>query len=123
MTLFRNKGWTAIINDNLADMVLFMISVMIGLFTGLVGFVVASLDKNIFAEFGFESPGGIGFMFGFFIGLILSSIMLGVVESAVSTCVVCFAESPAEFEQNHPDLSLQMRDAWRSSWPAEYGSF
>lgn len=123
VTLFRNKGWTTIINDNLADMVLFMISVLIGLFTGLVGFIVASMDQNIFADLGYESSGGIGFLFGFFIGLILSSIMLGVVESAVSTCVVCFAESPAEFEQNHPDLSLQMRDAWRSSWPAEYGSF
>lgn len=123
VTLFRNKGWTAIINDNLADMVLFMISVMIGLFTGFVGFVVASLDQNIFAQFGFDSPGGVGFMFGFFIGMILSSIMLGVVSSAVGTCIVCFAESPAEFEQNHPELSLQMRSAWRSAWPNEYGSF
>lgn len=115
--LFQNKGWTTIISDDLANMVLFMISIVIGLFTGLMGFIVASMDNNIFSDFDFDSsPGGVGFGFGLLIGVVLASIMLGVVESAVSTCIVCFAESPAEFEQNHPSLSLEMRNAWRSSW-------
>jgi len=117
MTLFRNKGWTTIITDNLAENVLFMISIMIGLLTGVVGSIVASLDQNIFADFGFESPGGVGFAFGFLIGLVLSSILMSVVASAVSTVVVCFAESPAEFEHNHPQLSGEMRNAWRVAWP------
>eukprot|EP00979_Chaetoceros_neogracilis_P004359 scaffold773_cov218-Chaetoceros_neogracile.AAC.2 len=121
--LFQNNGWTTLITDDLAGMVLFMISIMIGLFTGLIGFIVASLDANIFADFNFDaSPEGVGFGFGFLIGVVLASIMLGVVESAVSTCIVCFAESPAEFEQNHPSLSLEMREAWRSSWPTECGN-
>jgi len=117
ITLFRNKGWTTIITDNLAENVLFMISIMIGLLTGVVGSIVASLDQNIFADFGFESPGGVGFAFGFLIGLVLSSILMSVVGSAVSTVVVCFAESPAEFEHNHPQLSGEMRNAWRVAWP------
>lgn len=117
ITLFRNKGWTSIISDNLADNVLFMVSMMIGLLTGFVGYLVASLDQNIFADFGFESPGGVGFMFGGLVGLVLSSILLSVVASAVSTVIVCFAESPAEFEVNHPQLSMDMRYAWRSAWP------
>ena len=121
--LFQNKGWTTIISDDLANMVLFMISIVIGLFTGLMGFIVASMDNNIFSDFDFDSsPGGVGFGFGLLIGVVLASIMLGVVESAVSTCIVCFAESPAEFEQNHPSLSLEMRNAWRSSWPTECGN-
>ena len=118
--LFQAKGWTTIISDSLAARVLGMISLVIGLFTGLVGFIIASLDQNIFADYGFDNSSGIGFLFGFLVGLILASIFLGIVDSAVKTCIVCFAESPAEFEQNHPQLSLELRDAWRSSWPEIY---
>jgi hypothetical protein len=118
--LFQAKGWTTIISDSLAARVLGMISLVIGLFTGLVGFIMASLDQNIFADYGVDNSSGIGFLFGFLVGLILASIFLGIVGSAVKTCIVCFAESPAEFEQNHPQLSLELRDAWRSSWPEIY---
>lgn len=117
ITLFRNKGWSTIISDDLAENVLFMISVMIGLLTGLVGFIVASLDQNIFANFGFEEPGSVGFIFGFLVGLVMSSILMSVVASSVKTVIVCFAESPAEFQQNHPQLSMQMREAWSLAYP------
>lgn len=43
--------------------------------------------------------------------------MLGVVGSAVDTVIVCYAESPAEFEQNHRALSVEMRQAYREAWP------
>jgi hypothetical protein len=48
--------------------------------------------------------------------------LMSVVGSAVNTVIVCFAESPAEFEQNHPHLSAEMRGAWRQAWPAECGN-
>jgi hypothetical protein len=44
---------------------------------------------------------------------------MSIVSSAVNTVIVCFAEAPAEFEQNHPILSQEMRAAWREAWPAE----
>ena len=50
---------------------------------------------------------------GLLVGYLFSSIMMAVVGSAVSTAIVCFAESPAEFEANHPELSLEMRSAWQ----------
>ncbi len=120
MTLFQNKGWTVIITDDLAENVLFMMSVLIGLLTGLVGYMIASLDQNIFADFGFDSPGGVGFLFGFLVGLVFSSILMSVVASAVNTVIVCFAEGPREFESNHPQLSAEMRDAWRMAWPNDF---
>lgn len=55
-------------------------------------------------------------------GFLISSILMSVVGSAVNTVIVCFAESPAEFEQNHPHLSAEMRAAWRQAWPAECGN-
>lgn len=119
LTLFQNKGWTTIITDDLTDNVLFMISVGIGLLTGLVGLTIAKLDQNLFANMNVEDPASLGFLLGLLVGFVMSSILMGVVSSAVNTVIVCFAESPREFEVNHPQLSMEMRDAWRRAWPEE----
>ena len=39
-----------------------MVSVGIGLLTGLVGLVIANLDQNLFANMGFDDPGSVGFV-------------------------------------------------------------
>lgn len=62
ITLFQNKGWTVIITDNLVDNVLFMMSVVLGLLTGLVGMIMTSLDQNLFADLGVENTGTVGFL-------------------------------------------------------------
>mmetsp|Transcript_36165 Transcript_36165/g.79151 ORF Transcript_36165/g.79151 Transcript_36165/m.79151 type:complete len:505 (+) Transcript_36165:52-1566(+) len=123
ITLFQNKGWTTIITDDLAENVLFMMSVGIGLVTGLVGLIISSIDKDIFAGIGYDDAGGVGFVLGFLVGYVLASILMSVVGSAVNTCIVCFAEAPAEFEANHPQLSSEMRAAWRSAWPVECANY
>jgi len=43
--------------------------------------------------------------------------MLGVVASAVNTVIVLFAEAPADFEQNYPELSNKMRSAYAAAYP------
>ena len=58
---------------------------------------------------------------GLLVGFVLSSILMSVVSSAVNTVIVCFAEAPSEFQRNHPELSNEMRAAWRESWPEECG--
>lgn len=57
------------------------------------------------------------FSLGFIIGLILCSIMLGVVASGVNTTIVLYAEAPSEFQENHHDLSNKMRAAWLEAYP------
>jgi len=118
MSLFEQKGWTVAITDDLADNVLFMMSIAIGLATGLVGIIIGAMDKEMFLNMGFESPFGPAFFIGFLTGLLISSILMSVVGSAVNTVIVCFAEAPREFEQNHPSLSAQMRGAWAQAWPS-----
>ena len=54
-------------------------------------------------------------------GLVVSATTLSVVDSSVNTVLVCFAEAPAEFEENHPEHSAEMRSAWRKVYPAECG--
>ena len=51
------------------------------------------------------------------IGIVISSIMLGIIESSVNTIIVLFAEAPHEFDNNHRQLSQQLRSTWREAYP------
>lgn len=115
--LFESKGWTAIIADDLADNVLFMMSVAIGLASGLVGVVLGFLDANLFADLGFQNSIFPAFAIGFLSGFLFASIIMSVVGSGVNTVIVCYAEDPAAFQMNHPQLSSEMRAAWTQAWP------
>jgi Plasma-membrane choline transporter len=120
MQLFQQKGWTVIINDDLGNRVLLMVSVGIGFLTGFVGLALALADHNLLSGLAAEEGGSTaasGFFIGMIVGFVFSSILLSVVSSAINTVIVCFAESPAEFEANHPQLSATMRSAWTAAWP------
>jgi hypothetical protein len=54
---------------------------------------------------------------GFCIGLVVTSVLFGIISSSVQAVIVCFAGNPVEFEKNHPELSTEMRSAWREVWP------
>lgn len=112
MTLFRARGWTAIITDYMVDRVLAMISVGVGLVAG--GF--AALFSYLFSM----NLEGIAFTTGFLVGLLLTSILLGLVSSSVNTVIVCYAEDPASFERNHNELSIRMSGVWRNTFPNEF---
>jgi hypothetical protein len=45
---------------------------------------------------------------------------MAMVESAVDTIVVCFAEAPEDFEINHPDHCRRMKSAWRQVFGMMY---
>jgi Plasma-membrane choline transporter len=113
----EQKGWTAIVADDLADNVLFMMSVAIGLASGLVGVVIGFLDSGMFADLGFEQAALPAFVIGFLSGFLFACIIMSVVGSGVNTVIVCYAEDPAAFEMNHPQLSSEMRAAWTQAWP------
>ena len=57
------------------------------------------------------------FRIGLGVGLVLTSVLFAIISSSVNAVIVCFAGSPLEFEQNHPDLSAEMRSAWGEVWP------
>jgi hypothetical protein len=48
---------------------------------------------------------------------VVSSVLFGIISSSVNSVIVLFAASPVDFQQNHPDLSEEMRNAWREVWP------
>ena len=117
MTLFANKGFTVVISDDLASNVLFMMAAGIGLLTGVVGLLIGYSDPSLFGGMGFENGSGPGFLVGFLIGFLFAVIFMGVVDSAIGTVIVCYAEAPAEFQMNHPELATEMRAAWMQAYP------
>ena len=82
MQLFQSKGWTAIITDDLVDNVLFMVSIGIGLISGLIAMLIAEVDRQLLAGIGYEDPTLAAFFIGFIVGLVLASVLLSVVGSA-----------------------------------------
>ena len=54
---------------------------------------------------------------GFIAGVSVTIIPLSVIESAVTTVFVCFAEDPASFAQHHADLYQPLVRAWYVLFP------
>ena len=55
---------------------------------------------------------------GFGLGAIIASVMMSVVRGGVNTLIVCFADSPVRLQENHPELTLELLDAWATAFPA-----
>ncbi|KAL7536103.1 hypothetical protein ACHAXR_006920, partial [Thalassiosira sp. AJA248-18] len=119
-TLFKNRGWEAIIADDLVSNVFFFLSLCIGGICAAIGY---AFDENSPEGWFDNSPNPTSVSatcagLGFVAGLVLSSILMSTIASAVNTVIVCFAEGPAEFEANHPELSRKMRETWLEFYPA-----
>jgi len=116
LQLFENKRWSVIITDNLCENCLFIVSIGIGMMSGVMGVIMASMNPSSVAAFGVEVVTS-GFLVGLVVGVVLSSILLSVVNSAVNTVIACFAEAPQELDRNHGAIGAEMREGWRKSWP------
>ncbi len=84
--LFKRCGFTAIINDDLAETALNLVSLVIGVLTGVVGY----LYGVVFA-LGESWPIVLG-VIGFVAGLFLSLIVMSVLDAGVATIFTVFAE-------------------------------
>jgi hypothetical protein len=114
--LFRARGWSVILNDHLVSRSLAMMQFFIGILSGALAVVLGLVFLGISV-----SPLAT-FSLGILLGIMLSSIQLQVVTSAVETVVVCFAEAPSALVENHPpELSGRMVRAWRAAYPDECG--
>lgn len=116
MQLFADRGWEAIIADDLVGGAIGLMCVIIGLIIGGVGVGYAKWDPT-FNELA-QNSGVIAFFIGLLAGLIICSILLSTISSAVNTVIVMFADAPQEFQTNHPELSAKMRETWQQFYPS-----
>jgi hypothetical protein len=115
MDLFRARGWTSIITDYMVDTVLFMVSLGVGVMTGILAVMVGA-----FMQLSDGANLGMSFLIGFIVGYGMCATLFSVVSSAVNTVIVCYAEAPNEFQANHPMLSERMRLTWKQAWGDEF---
>ena len=116
LTLFKTKGWSSFVSDRLVYRVLSSVNLAVGILCGGAAAFADIVAGPVVAD---DADGShiIAFFCGLFFGLVMSSVALFVVESAVRTVIVCFAESPAEFREHHPALCEEMLDGWSQSYP------
>ena len=126
MELFRARGWTAIITNDLVGYVLSFTSVVVGILTGLCAVIIESMASSgngsgasfFFGDVGsFVTARWIAFFIGIFVGIFISSIMMNVLKGAVNTVIVCYADGPQKLEQNHPQMTYNMARSWVSVFP------
>lgn len=115
MSLFKTRGWSTVISDNLVNRLLVLVSLIVGLLVGfctmLVAFFIEEFEpQNTWLRL-------YGFIIGFVIGLIVSNIVMSLLSSSVDAIIVCYAEAPQEFSDSHPALAQEMHASWSSAWP------
>jgi Plasma-membrane choline transporter len=115
MTLFRNRGWTAIIADMMVDTVLMMVSFGVGAITAvcavLFGAAVSAGDSSILVIAG---------VLGFILGYVMSATFFSVVSSAVNTVIVCFAESRPIIPSSRIKCTMRGGGPFRTSSDSEF---
>ena len=117
MSLFRDRGFTTIINDVIVDRAL-------GLGVLLVALANAGLGVAFGLAFGKEGTDArevgmvIGGVLGFIFGLGLCSIVTSVIHSAVQTVYVCWAEAPEALADTHPEEFGKLLTAWMEAFPS-----
>ena len=116
--LFKNRGWEAIIADDLVANTLLLVSLVVGAVMGGISMAIQK-GSGVFDSSSTSESDALAYAFviGFIVGLVITSILLSLVGSGVNAVIVLFAEAPAEFQQNHPDLSNRMRTIWNQVYP------
>jgi len=116
MQLFADRGWDAIIADDLVGGAIFLVCIIISLLIGGIAVGYARLDPA-FSELT-QDAWFVAFFVGLPAGLVVCTILLGTISSAVNTVIVMFADAPQEFQNNHPELSTKMREVWQQFYPS-----
>jgi len=116
--LFKDRGWEAVIADDLVGMVLFFLSLIVGLVTAGLGVLLVK-TTTLWDDFAPGEDAAMIFagIIGLIIGLVICSILMSTIASSVNTAIVLFADAPAEFEKNYPELSSEMREAYMTAHP------
>jgi hypothetical protein len=113
--VFDRRGWEMIVSDDLVPNILIITSLVIGGVTGCFAHLIE--EMSVLPVLSLNEPGLVSFWVGSCVGLVLTSVLFSVISGAMNTVLVCFATTPMDFESNHPELSHEMRAAWREVWP------
>mmetsp|Transcript_60107 Transcript_60107/g.118185 ORF Transcript_60107/g.118185 Transcript_60107/m.118185 type:complete len:847 (-) Transcript_60107:134-2674(-) len=109
--LFVQRGWTALLNDDIIDVVLNIGHIIIGTISMCVGYVYGRMT-------------GVGHaytvlltVFGFAVGYLISIVALSTISSAVATVYVSYVDNPLALQVSHPDMYVSLSETWERMSP------
>jgi len=104
--LLMSRGFSALVNDDIVDTLLFLADVAAGVATCLVAVLYCRAVGLDVTDSTLLSVSG------FFIGWLAASTLTRTLGSAASTVFVLFAESPDDFAEAHPQQSFLLHGCW-----------
>jgi hypothetical protein len=108
--LLSSRGFDALINDDLSNMVLAAGAFVGGCITFLLGgFIAFAMFSNYNGQIGLAIVCAI---FGFYIGFYFTLHFMYAVYSAIKAIFVMWAEDPAALKATHPRCYELLADAW-----------
>jgi hypothetical protein len=115
MDLFANRGWTAVINDDLTSSALSFGALGVGCVACGIALLAVLLSPDVWFEAlgsknaGYATLGALGFIAGISMAMLLANVII----TALHTVFVCFAEDPIAFSRNHPKEYHELVNGWR----------
>ncbi|CAF1321328.1 unnamed protein product [Adineta steineri] len=120
LDLFQQRGWTMIINDDLAGHALTIVTLAIGFISAALGGI------TVYAAMPHSQSrvaiAGMAAFFTFKIGLAMGTVMTSILSSGVRTAFVCFAINPAALGATHPEHLQNLLLAWYKFHPQEFAA-
>lgn len=118
LAMFKHRGWTTILNDYIIDRTLMLGCVMVGSITAIIGALLARATVAVNVS-GVDHTAVMVLVaiFAFIVGFLMCAIVSGVIESAVKTVFVCFAERPDALVHTHPQAFQELVAAWNAFHP------
>ena len=110
MHLFKKRGWAAIITDSLISDALFLLILVISFTTGLFACLMGVSWFD-------HAPISVLFSAGFVVGMAVGVLISNIIQSAVKSIFVFYAEDPRALQRNHPDLYDQLTSKWMEVHP------
>eukprot|EP00696_Hemimastix_kukwesjijk_P004982 gnl/Hemi2/16355_TR5446_c0_g1_i1.p1 gnl/Hemi2/16355_TR5446_c0_g1~~gnl/Hemi2/16355_TR5446_c0_g1_i1.p1 ORF type:complete len:514 (-),score=171.44 gnl/Hemi2/16355_TR5446_c0_g1_i1:151-1692(-) len=107
--LFRHRGFEAVVNENMVGGVLSLSALAVGFFTGLI--------SGLWAYFAGVNEWGAVAGVAVLIGAVIGVLVMEVVDAAVTTTFVCFAEDPKALNTAARQAEYQLLV---STWPGGF---
>jgi len=120
LDLFQRRGWTMIINDDLAGNALAIVTIAIGFVSAGIGGIATYVAMPHSSSR--AAIAGMAAFFCFKIGLAMGTIMSSILSSGVRTAFVCFAMNPAALGSTHPDHLSNLLLAWYKFHPDAFAA-
>ncbi|DBA00301.1 TPA: hypothetical protein N0F65_001496 [Lagenidium giganteum] len=120
LVLFRARGWTALMSDNLVSSVLSIGCLVVGVTSGVIGSAWAHVALQCSAKEAVAYPHEcetfnvilLTFVACSSIGYAMCGLVSSILDSNVATIFVCFAEDPAALARSNPQEHTRLVDAW-----------